>query len=166
MNHKIWNYDETSQHLNTIWSTHFKCSYPKQRKEVPSLYFRWTYLCWFQGRLGWKRSFLLINIRWFWRLWRKKQLHSIGFPWFLKLLMFSSFLVGIESIGATRFQVDGFIAQFTTSFASVGCIFRNPRWVFWIAKPTFLKCWFRMRFRHYLVLKEIRWIKTTRVHSI
>ena len=38
--------------------------------------------------------------------------------------MFLPFLVGVKSIGATRFQVNGFIAQFTISFASVGCIFR------------------------------------------
>ena len=39
--------------------------------------------------------------------------------------MFLPFLVGIKSIGANRFQVDGFKAQFTVGFASVGYIFRN-----------------------------------------
>ena len=91
----------------------------------------------------------LINIWWFWRLWGKKQLHSTGFPCFLKLLMFLLFLVGVKSIGATRFQVDDCIAQFTIRFASVGRIFRNPQWVLWIAEPIFLQCWFRMRFWHY-----------------
>ena len=38
-------------------------------------------------------------------------------------------------------------------------LLRNPQWVLWISKPTFLKCWFRMRFWHYLVLKKIWWIK-------
>ena len=97
----------------------------------------------------------LVNIRWLSKLLRKKQLHSIGFPCFLKLLMFLPFLVGVKSIGATRFQVNGFIAQFTISFDSVGCIFRNPHWVLWIAKRTFLKCWFRMRFWNYLSLSLV-----------
>ena len=73
-----------------------------------------------------------------------------------------TFLVGVKSIGATTFPVNDFIAQFRISFASFGYIFRNPKWVLWIAKPTFLNCWFRMRFWHYLVLKEIRRIKTNK----
>ena len=34
----------------------------------------------------------------------------------------------VKSTGVTRFQVNGFIAQFTISFASVVCIFRNFQW--------------------------------------
>ena len=50
--------------------------------------------------------------------------------------MFLPFFVQVKSIGATRLQADGFIAQFTISFASVRCIFETHSKYFGLQKQV------------------------------
>ena len=65
----------------------------------------------------------------------------------------SALLFWTKCCSTFTFQIKRFVVQLAMSFYFI-CNAGNPSIVFWINKPTILKCWFRvLRSRHYLTLK-------------